>query len=44
MANEPRGVQSGAAPASWQYDPERRRLVVDLPETAASQSIDLSME
>jgi alpha-glucosidase len=44
MTNEPRGVQSGAAPASWQYDPERRRLVVDLPETAASQSIDLSME
>jgi alpha-glucosidase len=44
MANEPAGVQSGAAPASWQYDPEQRRLIVDLPETAAAQSIDLSME
>jgi alpha-glucosidase len=43
MANEPGGVQSGAAPASWQYDPEQRRLIVDLPETAAAQSIDLSM-
>jgi hypothetical protein len=44
MANEPGGVQSGAAPASWQYDPEARRLTVDLPESAAAQSIDLSME
>jgi hypothetical protein len=44
IANEPGGVQSGAAPASWHYDPEQRRLIVDLPETAAAQSIDLSME
>jgi alpha-glucosidase len=44
MANEPAGVQSGTTPASWHYDPEQRCLIVDLPETAASQSIDLSMK
>ena len=44
IASEPRAVRAGNAPTAWRYDPEQRRLVIDLQETAASQSIDLSME
>jgi alpha-glucosidase len=43
IASEPRGVQSGKASASWRYEPEHRRLAVDLHETASSQVIDVSM-
>jgi hypothetical protein len=43
IAHEPEAVESGTNPASWQFDPEERRLIVDVAETAASQSIDLSM-
>jgi len=44
IASEPKAVQSGEASAVWRYDPEQRRLVVDLHETASSQVINLSME
>ena len=43
IACEPAAVETGAAPASWRYDPANRRLVVDLHEVSASQSVDLSM-
>jgi alpha-glucosidase len=43
IASEPESVQLGKGPATWRYDPERRRLIVDLHATASSQSIDLSM-
>jgi hypothetical protein len=44
IASEPEAVQTGKASATWRYDPEQRRLIVDLYETASSQLIDLSME
>ncbi len=44
IASEPKAVQSGKASASWLYEPEQRRLVIDLHETASSQLIDVSME
>ena len=44
IASEPEIVQPGEASATWRYDPEQRRLIVDLHETASSQLIDLSME
>jgi hypothetical protein len=44
IASEPTAVRAGNAPTAWRYDPEQRRLVIDLQETAASQSIDLSMK
>jgi alpha-glucosidase len=43
IASEPKAVQSGEASAVWRYDPEQRRLTVDLHETANSQSIDVSL-
>ena len=44
IASEPKSVQSGESSPTWRYDPEQRRLIVDLHETASSQLIDLSME
>jgi alpha-glucosidase len=44
IASEPKAVQSGEASAIWRYDPEQRRLIVDLHETASSQLIDVSLE
>jgi alpha-glucosidase len=44
IPSEPKAVQLGMAPAVWRYDHEHRRLIVDLHETASSQSIELSME
>jgi alpha-glucosidase len=44
IASEPQSVQTGKASAVWRYDPERRRLIVDLHETTSSQLVDLSME
>lgn len=41
IASEPVAVHVGKATAAWAYDLEQRRLVVDLHETASSQSIDL---
>ncbi len=43
IACEPESVQLGKAPAVWRYDPEQRRLIVDLDETRSPQVIDLSM-
>jgi alpha-glucosidase len=43
IASEPKAVQSGEASAVWRYDPDQRCLIVDLHETANSQSIDVSM-
>jgi alpha-glucosidase len=40
IASEPKQVHA----AKWHYDPEHRRLTVDLHEKASSQSIHLSME
>ena len=42
IASEPGAVHAGKA-ATWRYEPEQRRLIVDLPETAASHVIDVSM-
>ena len=39
----PRAVHLGKASAAWRYDPEQRRLVVELHETASAQSIDVSL-
>jgi alpha-glucosidase len=44
IASEPKAVQRGEAPAAWSYDPEQRRLTVELPATISSQSIELAME
>jgi alpha-glucosidase len=44
IASEPKSAQSGESSPTWRYDPEQRRLIVDLHATASSQSIDLSME
>jgi alpha-glucosidase len=44
IASEPKAVQLGESPAVSRYDPELRRLTVELPETASSQSLDLTME
>jgi alpha-glucosidase len=41
IASEPVAVRVGDASAAWRYDPGRRILVVDLHETASSQSIDI---
>jgi alpha-glucosidase len=41
IASEPKAVQSGKASASWLYEPEQRRLVIDLHETASSQLIEV---
>jgi alpha-glucosidase len=43
ISSEPKAVQIGEASAAWNYDPEQRRLIVDLDETASSQVIDLSV-
>jgi alpha-glucosidase len=43
IGSEPKAVQVGKASAAWNYDPEQRRLIVDLDETASSQVIDLSV-
>jgi len=43
IAAEPLSVQLGKASAVWRYDPEQRRLIVDLHETACAQLIDVSM-
>jgi hypothetical protein len=43
MASEPKAVQAGKASAAWRYDPELRRLIVDLHEVASAQSVDISM-
>jgi len=42
IESEPDSVQLGNAPAAWRYDPDERRLMVDLRETSSSQVIDLS--
>jgi alpha-glucosidase len=44
IASEPKMVQAGDAPAAWRYDPAQRLLIVDLHETASSQSLHVSME
>jgi alpha-glucosidase len=44
IASEPKTVQAGDAPAAWRYDPAQRLLIVDLHETASSQSLHVSME
>jgi hypothetical protein len=44
IAAEPQAVEPGKASAAWRYEPEQRRLIVDLHESAAPQLIDLSME
>jgi alpha-glucosidase len=44
IASEPAAVRVGKTAASWRYDAEQRRLIVDLREVTSSQSIDLSME
>jgi alpha-glucosidase len=41
IASEPEDVWVEGA---WQYDPEQMRLVVDLPETAHAQTIELSLK
>jgi alpha-glucosidase len=43
IASEPETVHVGDVPTAWGYDPGQRRLVVDLQETAPSQSIEVSM-
>jgi alpha-glucosidase len=43
IASKPRAVHIGKASAEWRYDPEQRRLIVELPETAVSQVVDLSL-
>ncbi len=43
VAAAPGSVQLGQAPAVWRHDAEQRRLIVELPETGASQAIDLSI-
>jgi alpha-glucosidase len=40
IASKPKEVRA----AKWHYDPEQRRLTVDLHEKASSQSIHVSME
>jgi alpha-glucosidase len=44
IAFEPKAVHLAKAAGIWRYDPEQRRLIVDLHEMASSQSINLSME
>ena len=44
IASEPEAVLPGKASATWCYDPEQRRLIIDLDEMASSLLIDLSME
>ena len=44
IASEPKSVQLGESPADSRYDPELRRLTVELPATASSQSLDLTMD
>ncbi|HEX6483795.1 MAG TPA: glycoside hydrolase family 31 protein [Ktedonobacteraceae bacterium] len=41
IASEPEDVWVEGA---WQYDPEQMRLVVDLPDTAHAQTIELSLK
>ncbi|MEA2643401.1 MAG: alpha-glucosidase, partial [Chloroflexota bacterium] len=43
IPSEPKSVEAGTASAAWRYEPEQRILIVDLPETAGAQTIDLSM-
>jgi alpha-glucosidase len=43
VAAQPGTVRIGNAPAVWRYDPDQRRLIVDLDETSSSQVIDLSI-
>jgi len=43
IASEPQSVHVGKAPAVWRYDPDQRRLIVDLHETRSPEVIDLSM-
>jgi alpha-glucosidase len=44
LAVEPKSVQLGESLADSRYDPELRRLTVELPATASSQSLDLTMD
>jgi alpha-glucosidase len=44
IASAPAVVRVGEAAATYRYNLEQRCLIVDLHETAAMQSIDLSME
>jgi len=41
IASEPEAVQVGEASVTWWYDPERRRLTLDLSEAPTSRLIDL---
>jgi alpha-glucosidase (family GH31 glycosyl hydrolase) len=43
IASEPTQVEAEGASAAWRYDPEERRLVVDMNATAAAQSIAVSL-
>jgi alpha-glucosidase len=43
IASEPRQVEAEGASAAWRYDPEERRLIVDMHATAAAQSIAVSL-
>lgn len=41
LAARPESVLIGETLASWQYDLEQKRLVIDLPETAHAQTLEL---
>lgn len=41
LATKPEVVQVGETHAIWQYDVEQRRLIIDLPETASGQTLDI---
>jgi hypothetical protein len=43
IGSEPKAVQAGEA-STWRYDPEQRRLMVELPETASLRVLNVSME
>jgi alpha-glucosidase len=43
IASEPEAVQVERASAAWIYDPELRRLIVDLQETPSSQLVEVSL-
>jgi alpha-glucosidase len=43
IASAPTAGRIGNAPAVWHYDPEQRRLIVDVHEMASAQVIDLSV-
>jgi alpha-glucosidase len=44
IVSEPEAVQVGEISAIWQYDSERRCLIIDLSETAHIQTIVFSLK